>query len=265
MSAIANGLAASGLRPYVATFFNFLDYAKPSVRLSALSRLPGDLGLHPRLRRARRGRPDPPADRAARNAARDARRVRLPPGRRQRDDRRVAGRARPRPADGAHPDPPGARRARSRALSRRRCGAGRLRARGRSGSRRHPDRHGLRGARGARSARAPERDRGVSSRVVSLPSWELFEEQPESYRAEVLPPEIEARVSVEAAATPGLGALRGAARGRSSASTASARRRRERRCSRIWASPPERVADEAERVLQAASIPSGGQRGDSES
>ena len=40
MSAIANGLAAAGLRPYVATFFNFLDYAKPAVRLSALSRLP---------------------------------------------------------------------------------------------------------------------------------------------------------------------------------------------------------------------------------
>ena len=37
MSAVSNGLAASGLRPYAATFFNFLDYAKPAVRLSALS------------------------------------------------------------------------------------------------------------------------------------------------------------------------------------------------------------------------------------
>jgi transketolase len=42
---------------------------------------------------------------------------------------------------------------------------------------------------------------GISARVVSMPSWEIFEEQPESYRNEVLPPEIEARVSIEAAST----------------------------------------------------------------
>ena len=37
--------------------------------------------------------------------------------------------------------------------------------------------------------------------MVSLPSWELFDEQPEEYRDSVLPPEIEARVSIEAAST----------------------------------------------------------------
>jgi transketolase len=42
---------------------------------------------------------------------------------------------------------------------------------------------------------------GIKARVVSMPSWEIFEEQPESYRNEVLPPEIEARVSIEAAST----------------------------------------------------------------
>ncbi|WP_173570632.1 transketolase [Acetobacter conturbans] len=40
---------------------------------------------------------------------------------------------------------------------------------------------------------------GVASRVVSMPSWELFEEQPQSYRDEVLPPSVTARVAVEAA------------------------------------------------------------------
>ncbi len=40
--------------------------------------------------------------------------------------------------------------------------------------------------------------RNISSRVVSLPSWELFEKQDASYRASVLPPHIHARVSVEA-------------------------------------------------------------------
>jgi transketolase len=42
-------------------------------------------------------------------------------------------------------------------------------------------------------------ERGISARVVSLPSWELFNAQPEEYRREVLPPEIQARVSIEAA------------------------------------------------------------------
>jgi transketolase len=40
---------------------------------------------------------------------------------------------------------------------------------------------------------------GVESRVVSMPSWELFEHQDEAYREEVLPSNIEARVSVEKA------------------------------------------------------------------
>jgi transketolase len=42
---------------------------------------------------------------------------------------------------------------------------------------------------------------GINARVVSMPSWEIFDEQPEEYRDRVLPPEIEARVSIEAAST----------------------------------------------------------------
>jgi transketolase len=40
---------------------------------------------------------------------------------------------------------------------------------------------------------------GIRSRVVSMPSWELFEAQPQSYRDSVLPPQVRARVSIEAA------------------------------------------------------------------
>jgi transketolase len=43
----------------------------------------------------------------------------------------------------------------------------------------------------------------IAARVVSMPSWELFERQPESYRQAVLPPEVRARVAVEAAVTLG--------------------------------------------------------------
>ncbi len=39
---------------------------------------------------------------------------------------------------------------------------------------------------------------GIPARVVSLPSWELFDEQPQEYRDAVLPPAIQARVAVEA-------------------------------------------------------------------
>ena len=44
---------------------------------------------------------------------------------------------------------------------------------------------------------------GVDVRVVSMPSWELFEQQPKDYRDSVLPPETGARVSVEAGVTTG--------------------------------------------------------------
>ena len=41
---------------------------------------------------------------------------------------------------------------------------------------------------------------GVKARVVSMPSWELFERQPKEYRDQVLPPQVTARVAVEQAA-----------------------------------------------------------------
>jgi transketolase len=42
---------------------------------------------------------------------------------------------------------------------------------------------------------------GIRSRVVSMPSWELFDLQPQSYRDAVLPPSVRARVSIEAASS----------------------------------------------------------------
>jgi transketolase len=45
--------------------------------------------------------------------------------------------------------------------------------------------------------------RGVRSRVVSMPSWDIFEHQPQSYREEVLPPAVKARLAVEQASALG--------------------------------------------------------------
>src|SRR4030095_9316460 len=44
---------------------------------------------------------------------------------------------------------------------------------------------------------------GIRSRVVSMPSWEIFERQPQEYRDSGLPPSVTARVAVEQASTLG--------------------------------------------------------------
>ena len=87
------------------------------------------------------------------------------------------------------------------------------------------------GARGAAVRRRPTSGwppRACAARVVSMPSWELFEAQDPAYRESVLPPAVTARVAVEAGAAAGLGSLCRAAPARSSPCTASAPPRRSR-------------------------------------
>ncbi|HYG81173.1 MAG TPA: transketolase, partial [Pyrinomonadaceae bacterium] len=52
----------------------------------------------------------------------------------------------------------------------------------------------------ALKAREALQQEGTPTRVVSMPCWELFEEQPVEYRDEVLPPSVAARLSIEAGA-----------------------------------------------------------------
>jgi len=42
------------------------------------------------------------------------------------------------------------------------------------------------------------KEKGITSRVVSMPSWELFDSQSEEYRNQVLPPEVKVRIAIEA-------------------------------------------------------------------
>jgi transketolase len=44
---------------------------------------------------------------------------------------------------------------------------------------------------------------GIRSRVVSMPSWDIFEHQAQEYRDSVLPPKVTARLAVEQASTLG--------------------------------------------------------------
>jgi transketolase len=45
--------------------------------------------------------------------------------------------------------------------------------------------------------------KGIRSRVVSMPSWDIFEHQPQSYREQVLPPSVKTRLAVEQASALG--------------------------------------------------------------
>ena len=45
------------------------------------------------------------------------------------------------------------------------------------------------------------RNEGIRARVISMPSWELFEQQSQSYRDSVIPPSVKARVTIEQAST----------------------------------------------------------------
>ena len=96
-------------------------------------------------------------------------------------------------------------------------------------------------------------DRGVAARVVSLPSWEIFDAQPASYRESVLPRGVRARVSVEAAGTLGWeryvgldGASVGVDRFGASASY--------KRIYQELGLTPEHVADEAEALVKQAAL-----------
>ncbi|MGH8059294.1 MAG: transketolase-like TK C-terminal-containing protein, partial [Candidatus Entotheonellia bacterium] len=52
-------------------------------------------------------------------------------------------------------------------------------------------------------ARARLMQEGIQVRVVSMPSWELFEQQPQAYRESVFPPTVTRRLAVEAGAPQG--------------------------------------------------------------
>ena len=141
--------------------------------------------LHPRLHRRGRGRAHAPADRAARQPARDSRPHRAAPRRRQRGDRGVAvHRAAQAPPGGAGAHAPAAAHAGPHEV---RPGLGR----GPGAPTCSPTAEGtpevILMATGSEVSLCVEayeklKAEGVKARVVSMPSWELFEQQDEAYR-----------------------------------------------------------------------------------
>ena len=204
MVAAVNGMVLCGLRAYGATFFVFTDYCRPSLRLAAIMEHSVDHRLHARFDRRRRRRPDASAGRAPRRLPRDPAPARAAARRRQRS-RPNAWQHR----DASKPTGPSLlvltrqdlptldRTKYAPAAGVARGGYVLADAAGKGQARRHPHGHRQRTAARRRGAREARRRRH-RSRVVSLPSFELFDEQPAAYRDEVLPPAVTARVAVEA-------------------------------------------------------------------
>ena len=202
MAAACNGMALSGLRPYCATFFVFFDYLKPSLRLSAL----GNLGViyvltHDSIGLGEDGPTHQPIEQLA-------------------SARAVPGLSVFRPGDAnevaeayrvimRRPDRPAVvvlSRQNIPTLDRAGLGAASGVAKGA---------YVLKDAPGGKpdciligtgselqlclDAAATLAEAGVKARVVSMPSWDLFEEQDAAYRESVLPAAVTARVACEAA------------------------------------------------------------------
>ncbi|HTC29940.1 MAG TPA: transketolase [Candidatus Acidoferrum sp.] len=200
MAAATNGISLhGGLMPFCATFFNFVDYLKPSLRLAALTKLHAIyVFTHDSVFLGEDGPTHEPIEQLAMLRA-------MP-------DVRVV-----RPADSLETleawklaiDPAGIpwvlvlSRQKLPYLGDRAAHVGRG-AYVLSDAAGTPDLILI--ATGSEVSLAVDTKKlleakGVRTRVVSMPCWELFELQPQSYRDEILPPNVTARMSIEAGST----------------------------------------------------------------
>ena len=206
MGAICNGMALAGLRAYGAGFLIFSDYMKPPIRLAAIMELPVIyIFTHDSIGVGEDGPTHQPIEQLATLRATPGMVV-LRPG----DANEVAHAWRVALSLKEHPCALILSRQPLPTLDRSRLAAAAGVARGAYILADAPDGKPqvilmatgseLSLVVGAHAALAAE---GIAARVVSMPSWELFEQQPEAYRRTVLPPEITARVAVEQAAVLG--------------------------------------------------------------
>ena len=93
--------------------------------------------------------------------------------------------------------------------------------------------------------------KGIKPRVVSMPSWELFEMQPQSYRDEVIPPALKARVVIEAGVRQGWHQYAGE-KGRFITQDRFGASAPMKVLKEQFGFTPERVVEEAERAVKGA-------------
>ena len=202
MGAAMNGMALhGGIRPYGAHLPRLLRLHAPAIRLAALMGLPVIyIFTHDSIGLGEDGPTHQPIEHLAALRAIPNMTV-IRPG--DANETAVAWRAAIEHTTGPtalDPDPAETAGARSRrAGTRRRVLRGGYMLRGPSDRRPRPSLIAT-GSEVQLALEAAERllAKGVAVRVVSLPSWELFRRQPQSYRDLVLPPAVRARVAVEA-------------------------------------------------------------------
>ncbi len=204
MAAIVNGMSLSKIRPFGASFFIFSDYARPAIRLSALMELPTLFVFsHEAMSDGEDGPTHQPVEQLAS--------LRAIPGLvliRPADANEVVEayryilQLRHRPAVLALSRQPLPTLDRSKYASAEGVAHGAYILADAPGG----DPEVILIASGSEvsvSVDAHEKlaAEGIRSRVVSMPSWDIFEHQTKEYRDSVLPPKVTARVAVEQAST----------------------------------------------------------------
>ncbi len=204
MAAIVNGLSLSKLRAFGATFFIFSDYARPAIRLSALMELPAIfIFTHDAMGDGEDGPTHQPVEQLASLRAIPGL-FTLRPGDANEvmEAYRYILRLRHEPAVlvlSRQPLP---------TLDRKKYAPASGVARGAyvlaDASQGNPELILI--ASGSEVSLAVEAheqliSEGIRSRVVSMPSWEIFEHQTQEYQDHVLPPDVRARIAVEQASS----------------------------------------------------------------
>jgi transketolase len=207
MGALMNGMNLhGGLRPFGATFLIFSDYARPAIRMAALSRLPAIwVFTHDSIGLGEDGPTHQPVEQLASLRAMPNLHVIRPAdanetvaawqvalSRRGGPTALVLSRQKLPLLEGSG-QMPGGGLARGAYIVAEAEGGGPALILMASGSE-----VGL-----VMAARDLLQGEGIPTRVVSFPCWELFAGQPESYREEVLPTAVTARLAVEAGASLG--------------------------------------------------------------
>ncbi len=204
MAAIGNGLALSKLRPFVSGFFIFTDYCRAPIRLAALMEIPTVfIGTHDSIGVGEDGPTHQPIEQIASFRAMPGMIV-LRPG----DPNEVVEAWRVVMKLKHHPTMLVLSRQAQATLDRTKYAPASGVAKGAyvlaDAADGKPDVLLLATGTELQLAVAAYEQltaEGIKARVVSMPSWELFEQQDADYRCAVLPPEVTARVAIEQAST----------------------------------------------------------------
>ncbi len=206
MCAIGNGLALSKLRPYVSSFFIFTDYCRGAIRMAAVMGAPVIyIWTHDSISLGEDGPTHQPIEQLASFRAMPAMMLIRPADANEVVEAwRIAMQLKDRPVSLVLSRQSLPTLDRSRYASASGLASGAYVLADSAGGK--PDVLLLAtGSEVSLCVKAFEQltEEGVKARVISMPSWDLFEAQSVDYRNSVLPPEVLARVSVEEAATLG--------------------------------------------------------------